>query len=200
VQEVSPEHGQLEWETALYRTALAQYEQALPHADVREFVAERLRYPERSLVVSVPVKLDPPLDGLPRLSRAALDGAGPDEGRHPLRLGGSLGECAALAMWMTWKCALLQLPYGGAKGGVRCSPRQLSQNRLQKITPFHSSCCRSSARRRTSPLGYGHERADDGLDDGHSRWRSGTPCRGRHGQADLLGTTLFGMRRQEPVW
>ena len=39
VQEVSPEHGQLEWETALYRTALAQYEQALPYADVQEFVA-----------------------------------------------------------------------------------------------------------------------------------------------------------------
>src|SRR5215217_2812559 len=58
VQEVSPEQGHLEWETPLYRTALAQYEQALPHADVEDFVAERLRYPERSLVVSVPVKLD----------------------------------------------------------------------------------------------------------------------------------------------
>ena len=58
VQEISPEHGHLEWETPLYRTALAQYEQALPHADVEEFVAERLRYPERSLVVSVPVRLD----------------------------------------------------------------------------------------------------------------------------------------------
>src|SRR5438874_5812768 len=46
----------------------------------------------------------------------------------------SLGECAALAMWMTWKCALLQLPYGGAKGGVRCNPRELSQVELQRIT------------------------------------------------------------------
>ena len=87
VQEVSPEHGHLEWETPLYRTALAQYEQALPHADVEEFVAERLRYPERSLVVSVPVKLDSgKLDGLPGLPRPALDRARPDEGRHPLRL------------------------------------------------------------------------------------------------------------------
>ena len=41
----------------------------------------------------------------------------------------TLGECAALAMWMTWKCALLRLPYGGAKGGVRCNPRELSQRR-----------------------------------------------------------------------
>src|SRR5213595_115395 len=46
----------------------------------------------------------------------------------------TLGECAALAMWMTWKCALLRLPYGGAKGGVRCSPRELSSNEIQKIT------------------------------------------------------------------
>ena len=46
----------------------------------------------------------------------------------------TLGECAALAMWMTWKCALLRLPYGGAKGGVRCNPRELSPDELQKIT------------------------------------------------------------------
>src|SRR3989440_6014123 len=46
----------------------------------------------------------------------------------------SLGECAALAMWMTWKCALLRLPYGGAKGGVRCNPRALSMDELQRLT------------------------------------------------------------------
>ena len=46
----------------------------------------------------------------------------------------SLGECAALAMWMTWKCALLRLPYGGAKGGVRCNPRAMSSDELQRLT------------------------------------------------------------------
>jgi len=135
VQEVSPEHGQLEWETALYRTALAQYEQALPHADVQEFVAERLRYPERSLVVSVPVKLDSGrwtvFPGY-RVQHSTV--LGPTKGGIRYDSEVSLGECAALAMWMTWKCALLRLPYGGAKGGVRCSPRELSQNELQKIT------------------------------------------------------------------
>jgi glutamate dehydrogenase (NAD(P)+) len=135
VQEVSPEHGQLEWETALYRTALAQYEQALPYADVQEFVAERLRYPERSLVVSVPVKLDSGrwtvFPGY-RVQHSTV--LGPTKGGIRYDSEVSLGECAALAMWMTWKCALLRLPYGGAKGGVRCSPRELSQNELQKIT------------------------------------------------------------------
>ena len=46
----------------------------------------------------------------------------------------SLGECAALAMWMTWKCALLRLPYGGAKGGVRCEPRALSLGEIERMT------------------------------------------------------------------
>jgi glutamate dehydrogenase (NAD(P)+) len=63
---------------------------------------------------------------LPRLPRPALEHHRPDEGRHPLRPEVTLGECAALAMWMTWKCSLLRLPYGGAKGGVRCDPHALS--------------------------------------------------------------------------
>jgi glutamate dehydrogenase (NAD(P)+) len=46
----------------------------------------------------------------------------------------TLGECAALAMWMTWKCALLRLPYGGAKGGVRCEPKELSIDEIERLT------------------------------------------------------------------
>jgi glutamate dehydrogenase (NAD(P)+) len=135
VQEASPEHGHLEWETPLYRTALAQYEQALPHADVEDFVAERLRYPERSLVVSVPVRLDSGrwtvFPGY-RVQHSTV--LGPTKGGVRYDPEVSLGECAALAMWMTWKCALLRLPYGGAKGGVRCSTRELSPLEVQKIT------------------------------------------------------------------
>ena len=129
------EISQLEWETPLYRTALAQYEQALPYADVEEFVAERLRYPERSLVVSVPVRLDSGrwtvFPGY-RVQHSTV--LGPTKGGVRYDHEVTLGECAALAMWMTWKCALLRLPYGGAKGGVRCNPRELSPNELQKIT------------------------------------------------------------------
>jgi len=135
VQEVSPEQALLEWETPLFRTALAQFELALPHADVEDFVAERLRYPERSLVVSVPVRLDSGrwtvYPGY-RVQHSTV--LGPTKGGIRYDPEVSLGECAALAMWMTWKCALLRLPYGGAKGGVRCAPRELSQNELQKIT------------------------------------------------------------------
>jgi glutamate dehydrogenase (NAD(P)+) len=51
----------------------------------------------------------------------------------------TLGECTALAVWMTWKCALLRLPYGGAKGGVRCNPRELSAGELERLTRRYTS-------------------------------------------------------------
>jgi glutamate dehydrogenase (NAD(P)+) len=135
VQDVSVGEEPLEWETPLFQMALAQYEQALPHANVPDAVAERLRFPERSLVVSVPVRLD---DGKwkvfagYRVQHSSV--LGPTKGGVRYDPEVTLGECAALAMWMTWKCALLQLPYGGAKGGVRCNPRALSVAELQKIT------------------------------------------------------------------
>jgi glutamate dehydrogenase (NAD(P)+) len=129
------EHAALEWDTPLYRMALAQFEQGLDHADVEEYVAERLRYPERAVMMSVPVRAD---DG----SWRVLAGyrvqhstvLGPTKGGLRYDPHVSLGECAALAMWMTWKCALLRLPYGGAKGGVRCNPREMSQDELQRLT------------------------------------------------------------------
>jgi glutamate dehydrogenase (NAD(P)+) len=125
----------LEWDTPLFRQALTQFEQALPHAEVSAEVAERLRYPERSLVCSVPVRLD---DGrwlvFPGYRVRHSSVLGPTKGGIRYDEHVSLGECAALAMWMTWKCALLRLPYGGAKGGVRCNPRQMSQSELQRLT------------------------------------------------------------------
>ncbi|HWQ23225.1 MAG TPA: Glu/Leu/Phe/Val dehydrogenase [Gaiellaceae bacterium] len=134
----SPEalaQAQLEWDTPLYRMAVAQLDQALPYAGIPEDVAERLRYPERSLIVSVPVRLD---DGrrvvFPgyRVQHSSI--LGPTKGGIRYDRDVTLGECAALAMWMTWKCALLRLPYGGAKGGVRCDPRALSGAELERIT------------------------------------------------------------------
>src|ERR687885_758530 len=135
VQDVSREEPPLEWETPLFHQAITQFEQALPHAAVEDAVAERLRYPERSLVVSIPVRLD---DGrwrvFPGYRVQHSSVLGPTKGGIRYDPEVDLGECAALAMWMTWKCALLRLPYGGAKGGVRCNPRELSTNELQAIT------------------------------------------------------------------
>jgi glutamate dehydrogenase (NAD(P)+) len=125
----------LEWDTPLFRQALAQYEQALQHASVGEAVAERLRFPERALIVSIPIRRDTgDYTVFPGYRVRHSSVLGPTKGGIRYDSEVSLGECAALAMWMTWKCALLRLPYGGAKGGVRCNPRELSQDELQRIT------------------------------------------------------------------
>src|SRR5258708_5038028 len=115
--------------------ARTQFEQALPHADVSQMVAERLSFPERALMVSVPLRRD---DGTIqifagyRVQHSTV--LGPTKGGIRYDTGVSLGECAALASWMTWKCALLRLPYGGSKGGIRCDPRALSLRELERLT------------------------------------------------------------------
>jgi glutamate dehydrogenase (NAD(P)+) len=129
------EHAALEWDTPLFRMAIEQFEQGLEHADVPDLVAERLRFPERSTIVGVPVRLD---DGrfkvFPAYRVQHSTVLGPTKGGLRYDVHVDLGECAALAMWMTWKCALLQLPYGGAKGGIRCNPREMSIDELQRLT------------------------------------------------------------------
>jgi glutamate dehydrogenase (NAD(P)+) len=135
VPEIAEVEAPLEWDTPLFRQALAQFEQALPHADIAQSVAARLRFPERSIMVGIPVRLDTDdykvFAGY-RVQHSSV--LGPTKGGIRYDQDVSLGECAALAMWMTWKCALLRLPYGGAKGGVRCNARELSQAELQRIT------------------------------------------------------------------
>ena len=130
-----PSYEHLEYDTPLFRTAIAQFDQAVPHAGVDDAVAERLRHPERSIIVSCPIRLD---DGrrivLPGYRVQHSSVLGPTKGGVRFDSEVTLGECAALAMWMTWKCSLLRLPYGGAKGGVRCEPRAMSSAELERLT------------------------------------------------------------------
>jgi glutamate dehydrogenase (NAD(P)+) len=125
----------LEWDTPLFLMARAQFEQALPHAEVSPMVAERLSFPERAMIVSVPLRRD---DGTMQIFAAYRvqhsTVLGPTKGGIRYDPEVSLGECAALATWMTWKCALLRLPYGGAKGGIRCDARALSLQELERLT------------------------------------------------------------------
>src|SRR5204863_3196296 len=134
------EQVELEWDSPLFRQALAQFHQALPHADVHPAVVSRLSSPERALMVSVPVRLD---DGsyhmFPAYRVQHSSVLGPTKGGIRYDPHVTLGECAALAVWMTWKCALLRLPYGGAKGGIRCDPRSLSTPELQRLTRRYTS-------------------------------------------------------------
>jgi glutamate dehydrogenase (NAD(P)+) len=140
VEQAPLEQSGLEWDSPLFRTALTQFQQALPHADVHPAVVVRLSSPERALIVSVPVRLD---DGsytvFPAYRVQHSSVLGPTKGGIRYDPGVTLGECTALAMWMTWKCALLRLPYGGAKGGVRCTPRELSLAEVERITRRYTS-------------------------------------------------------------
>jgi glutamate dehydrogenase (NAD(P)+) len=140
LEALSAEQMQLEWDTPLFRTAQTQFEQAIPHADVNESIAERLRYPERAVMVAVPIRREAGHVGVFPAYRVQHSSVlGPTKGGIRYDPHVTLGECAALAVWMTWKCALLRLPYGGAKGGVRCNPRELTATELQRLTRRYTS-------------------------------------------------------------
>jgi glutamate dehydrogenase (NAD(P)+) len=140
LEELSAERQPLEWDTPLFRIALTQFEQAIPYAEVNESIAERLRYPERAVMVTVPIRREAGhVDVFPAYRVQHSSVLGPTKGGIRYDPHVTLGECTALAVWMTWKCALLRLPYGGAKGGVRCNPRDLSQRELERLTRRYTS-------------------------------------------------------------
>lgn len=124
-----------ELDTPTFRLAVAQFDQAAEAMRLDDNLRERLKLPQRSLVVAVPVRMD---DGRVEVFtgyRVQHDSSrGPSKGGIRYHPGVNLGEVGALAMWMTWKCALADLPYGGAKGGVTVDPKSLSRAELQRLT------------------------------------------------------------------
>lgn len=124
-----------EWESDLYRMSTRQFDRTAELLELDQEFRARLRDPRRSLVVNFPVRMD---DGRVesftgyRVQHTLT--MGPTKGGFRYAADVSLGECAALAMWMTWKCALLGLPYGGAKGGVRVDAHGLSDGERERLT------------------------------------------------------------------
>src|SRR4051812_34217163 len=124
-----------EWNSELYRIATTQFDKAADTLNLDPEFRVRLREPRRTLTVNFPVRMD---DGSVRnytgyRVQHTLT-MGPTKGGIRYAPGVSAGECAALAAWMTWKCSLLGLPYGGAKGGVRCDPNHLADDEIERIT------------------------------------------------------------------
>jgi glutamate dehydrogenase (NAD(P)+) len=128
-------NGHAELDSDLHRTALDQLDRVAKRLDLDSDVHERLRYPRRALVVSVPVRRD---DGRTevflgyRVHHSTV--LGPTKGGVRFAPDVNLGEVTALAMLMSWKAALMGLPYGGAKGGVRCDPHALSPQERENLT------------------------------------------------------------------
>ncbi len=128
-------HEGREWASELYRISNDQFHRAAALVDLDAEFVTRLGEPRRSLVVNFPVRLDSGrVLGLTGYRVQHTLTMGPTKGGFRYGPDVSLGECAALAMWMTWKCALLGLPYGGAKGGVRCTPADHSVGELERLT------------------------------------------------------------------
>lgn len=114
---------------------LAQMENAQPYAHVDPNVFERLKYPERTLKVTLPVRRDDGSVEVYEGFRCQFDSArGPYKGGVRYHPGVSMDEVTALAGWMTWKTALVDLPYGGAKGGIVCDPKGMSTREVEQLT------------------------------------------------------------------
>ncbi len=118
-----------------WEMALQQFDHAAQYLDLKEGIYEMMRHPKRELTVNFPVRMD---DGSVRIFTGYRvhhsTVRGPTKGGIRYSPDVTLDEVRALAMWMTWKVAVANLPFGGAKGGVVCNPKELSQNELENLT------------------------------------------------------------------
>jgi glutamate dehydrogenase (NAD(P)+) len=124
-----------EYDSPLYRQVVGQLDAIADRAGVERGAIARLRMPKRTAVVAVPVRMD---DGSTRVFRGyrvqhAIT-TGPGKGGLRYHPDVTLGEVAGLAALMGWKCGLMGLPFGGAKGGVNCDPHALSAGELERLT------------------------------------------------------------------
>ncbi len=119
----------------VFGEVLLVLEKANRHLNLPRSIYERLRTPKRSLIVSVPVELDDGSVANFAGYRVQYDFArGPAKGGVRFHPKVDLDEMTALAALMTWKCALVDIPFGGAKGGVACDPTVLSRRELERLT------------------------------------------------------------------
>jgi glutamate dehydrogenase (NAD(P)+) len=119
----------------VFAMAAEQFDQVADFLDLTDDLRERCKWPKRFISVTVPIRRD---DG----STEVFFGhrvqhhltRGPTKGGLRYHPSVDLGEITALAMWMTWKCALMDLPFGGGKGGITCDPHRMSAGELERLT------------------------------------------------------------------
>jgi glutamate dehydrogenase/leucine dehydrogenase len=126
-------------QTAL-NIASEQLDIAAQKLDLDPGIHEMLKHPKRSLIVSIIIKMDNGETGVFTGCRVQHnDARGPFKGGIRYHPNVTLDEVTALAMWMTWKCAVVDIPYGGAKGGVCCNPKKMSTGELERMTRRYTS-------------------------------------------------------------
>ncbi len=120
---------------SVWEMALRQYDRAAEQLNINATVRDVLRYPKREITVHFPVQMD---DGTTRVFTGYRVWhnvtRGPAKGGIRYHPATDLDETRAMAMWMTWKCACVKIPYGGAKGGVTCDPKAMSRRELERLT------------------------------------------------------------------
>jgi len=120
--------------------ALEQLKIAAEKLNLDPGIHEVLKHPKRSLIVSIIIKMDNGETGVFTGCRVQHnDARGPFKGGIRYHPNVTLDEVTALAMWMTWKCAVADIPYGGAKGGVCCNPKEMSKGELERLTRRYTS-------------------------------------------------------------
>ena len=119
----------------VFRMACEQFQVIADYLNIDKNDRDRLMYPKRSMAVTLPIHMD---DGSTRTFQGYRVQhhltLGPTKGGTRFAPNLSMGETAALAMWMSWKCALANLPYGGAKGGIAVDPAKLSRTELEALS------------------------------------------------------------------
>lgn len=125
-----------EWDSPMFRLAQQQFLKAAQIMDLDDNIRQRLLFPQRTQVVSFPFYRDDhsQVETVFGYRVQHVLTMGPTKGGVRYHEDVDLGEVAALAVLMTWKCALMRLPFGGAKGGVRVDPTGLTQDELQRLT------------------------------------------------------------------
>jgi glutamate dehydrogenase/leucine dehydrogenase len=123
-----------------YESAMENFDLAADALGLDENTRNMIKSPERILEVSLPVRMDDGhirrFDGY-RVQHSTA--RGPAKGGIRYHPGVTLDEVKALATWMTWKCAVVNIPFGGGKGGVTCNPKEMSQNELERMTRRYAS-------------------------------------------------------------
>lgn len=118
-----------------YEMALEQLDKAVKKIKLDPGIHEILKYPKRTVIIPVPIIMD---NGECKVFTGYRvqhhDARGPFKGGVRYHPDVTLDEMKALAMWMTWKCSVMDLPFGGAKGGVVCNPKVMSEGELQRLT------------------------------------------------------------------
>ena len=130
-----PAPATMEQENNPWEAQAARFDEAARKLNLDDGIWKVLRYPQREIIVHIPVQMD---DGRIEVFTGYRvlhsSSRGPGKGGIRYSPDVNLDEVRALASWMTWKCAVVNIPFGGAKGGVICDPKNMSQGELERMT------------------------------------------------------------------